>query len=90
MSTAGRLLMGIMDKAKDLRNKLTESGKADELIDKGREKLDQATGHRYGDKLEQGAQRVKDATRKRPEQAGDTSPGQHHEARPDGGSGDQR
>jgi hypothetical protein len=56
--------MGIMDKAKQLGEKVTKSGKSDEYIDKARDTMDQATGHRYDDQLDKGAQAAKEAGRK--------------------------
>lgn len=56
--------MGITDKAKELREKVAKSGKADEYIDKAKEKADQATGGRFGDTLDKGADRAKDAASK--------------------------
>jgi hypothetical protein len=62
--------MGIKDKAKELREKVTESGKAEEYIDKAREKLSSATGHRADDKIDQGAEKAKGATGERQTDAG--------------------
>ena len=52
--------MGIVDKAKELKDKATESGKADEVMAKAREKLADATGKRSDDQAEE------DAAGKRP------------------------
>lgn len=59
--------MGIKDKAEQLREKVAQSGKADEFIDKAGDKADKATGGRFGDQIDKGAEMAKDAARKRPE-----------------------
>ncbi len=56
--------MGIKDKAEELKKKAAESGKADEFIQKAADKVDQATGNRFDEKTDKGAQMAKDAMRK--------------------------
>ena len=58
--------MGMMDKAKDMKDKVTESGKADEAIDKAADKADDMTGGEHGEKIDKGADMAKDAAKKRP------------------------
>ena len=61
--------MGITDKAKQLRDKVAQSG--EEYIDKARDKANQATGGRFGDQIDKGADKAKDATRKQPDEQGE-------------------
>jgi uncharacterized phage infection (PIP) family protein YhgE len=49
--------MGILDKAKDLLSGHADTAK--DGVDKVAEKADDATGNKYGDKLDQGAERLK-------------------------------
>ena len=61
--------MGIMDKAKELKDKAMQSGKAEEYIDKAKEKADQATGGQFGDQIDKGADMAKGATGRRPDES---------------------
>jgi hypothetical protein len=53
--------MGMMDKAKDMKDKAAQSGKADEAIDKGAEMADEKTEGKYSDKIDEGADKAKEA-----------------------------
>ena len=66
--------MGITDKAKDLRDKVAESGKGEEMVDKAREKADKATGGRFGEQIDKGAEMAKGAVGKRPGEEGGAPP----------------
>jgi len=66
--------MGITDKAKQLRDKVAQSDKAEEYIDKARDKADQATRGRFGDTLDKGADMAKGAAGKRPDEEGGKPP----------------
>jgi hypothetical protein len=66
--------MGITDKAKELRDKVAQSGKTEEYIDKARDKADQATGGKFGDAISKGADTAKGAVRKRPDDEGANPP----------------
>jgi hypothetical protein len=66
--------MGITDKAKEMRDKVAESGKAEEYVDKARDKADQATGGKFGEALDKGADMAKGAARKRPGEEGADQP----------------
>ena len=56
--------MGMMDKAKELRDKVAASGKLDEYADKAQDKVGDVTEHRFDDQLDQGADAAKEAARK--------------------------
>lgn len=66
--------MGITDKAKELRDKVAQSGKTDEYVDKARDKAKQATGDRFGDEIDKGADMAKGAAGKRPDEEGGNPP----------------
>jgi len=56
--------MGIMDKAKEMADKVTHSGKTDEYIDKARQKAGDMTGHKHDDQMNKGSDMAKDAMNK--------------------------
>jgi len=60
----GEALMGIMDKAKQMADKVTHSGKAEEYIDKARDKAGDMTGHKYDDQINKGSDMAKGAMKK--------------------------
>ena len=53
--------MGMMDVPADMKDKVAESGKADEAIDKGAEMADEKTEGKYTDKIDEGAEKAKEA-----------------------------
>jgi hypothetical protein len=62
--------MGITDKAKQLRDKVAQSGKAEEYVDKARDAAKKATGDRFGDAIDKGADAAKGAAPKSPDEEG--------------------
>jgi|SoiMethySBSTD1v2_1073268.scaffolds.fasta_scaffold223429_2 hypothetical protein len=60
--------MGMMDKAKDMKDKAAQSGKADEAIDKAADVADEKTEGKYGDKIDEGADKAKEAMQQPNEQ----------------------
>ena len=62
--------MGMMDKAKDMKDKATEALGDDkaEKIDQAGDKVDEKTGGKYADKVDKGQEMAKDAAEKLPNQ----------------------
>jgi hypothetical protein len=62
--------MGMMDKAKEMRDKVAQSGKPEEYVDKAKNTASKATGHKFDDKIDKGSDKAKDAMNKgrKPEQ----------------------
>jgi hypothetical protein len=56
-----------MDKAKQAKDKLVESGKVDELAQKAEETAKKATGHKHDDQIEKGSDAVADTLQREPE-----------------------
>ena len=54
--------MNIFDKAKDLIG--DNADKADGVIDKAAELIDEKTGHKHSDKIDKGVEKAKDAVDK--------------------------
>jgi hypothetical protein len=62
--------MGMMDKAKDMKDKAMDALGDDkaEKIDQAGDKVDEATGGKHADKVDKGQQMAKDAAEKMPGQ----------------------
>jgi hypothetical protein len=60
----GGTLMGMMDKAKEMRDKVAQSGKPEEYVDKAKDAASKATGHKFDDKIDKGSEATKNAMNK--------------------------
>jgi hypothetical protein len=56
--------MGMLDKAKQMADKAMKHDKADEAVDKAADKADEATGGKYGDKVDKVQEMAKDQIEK--------------------------